>query len=483
MPSPLNVIILCPDELRGDCVGALGNAEIRTPAIDRFAARSVVFARHFATFPKCVPSRISLMTGRYPHTDGYRDTFHRLRADQPDLLSVLRNRGYETAVFGKNHCWTDFSGLVQHASQQPRYREIGRRHLESRPTDPTPRVPVPSLEAGFEYLGCDRTHSVRDEALTEQALAFLRRERDTTRPFFLQLNLNLPHPYYAIEEPWYSLYDRERICPWPHALPEGAPLVLTKQREVRTGLDASEEVLREIQAVYYGMVSKADHLIGRVLEEVESQGLFENSIVLVWSDHGDYAGQYGLVEKWDTSFSDCLIRVPCLLAAPGLPGGSIVTSLSDHTDILPTLLELLDLPPLPGMHGHSLLRAVSGTPERPAVYACGGHEDEMIRRYDHSRCYDVPWGRRDRRAGKQEVYALHPDTMARAYMVRTQSHKLVVRLRGGNELYHLDQDPWELRNLWGHNGYERTMLELQLLLLNWSLRTDSDLPYQETPRA
>ncbi len=493
MPDARNLIILCTDEMRGDCLGANGlNADVRTPEMDRFADRAVNFTRHFTSFPKCVPARVSLMTGRYCHTDGYRTITQHMPFGTPDVLATLRAQGHQAALFGKNHCWENLleashepprlkpgqRGLaVDHHSWTPRFAEIYHRFRdqprEDRP-DPNGATPL-ELEAGFTYRGCRREAS--DEAYTEQAIEYLTRVRNKDRPFFLQVNLEKPHPPYEVEEPYFSMYRRDAIAPFPYGLPRNAPLPLVRQREVRTGVDAPEAAFRELQAVYYGMVSKVDHLMGRLLSCIESQGLLEDSIVMVWSDHGDFAGQYGLPEKWDTTFADCLTHVPFVLHAPGLPRGRRVESLTDHTDVAPTVLELLGMSPLPGTHGRSLLPVIAGEPGRDAVFSEGGHEDEMLRRFNK------PQRDPNRRDGKQDVYRLDPDTMARAKMIRTDRYKLVVRLRGGNELYDLTEDRWEMNNLWGPDGPPASLLpvvhRLQTRLIEWCLETDPDRPRQE----
>lgn len=479
--NALNLIIVTSDELRGDCVGFAGRRDVRTPHLDRFAAGGVVFEQHFAVHGKCVPSRIAIATGRYTHTDGFRSIHQHLPPNQPSLLSLVKAAGYETAVFGHNHVWENFfgnnhksSGVVDYHSYT--YEGGFRELLERRWPVPPARagaVPPPAAldNAHFHYLGriTNALEGFCDDNRAEQAIHYLRRVRDRSRPFFLQLNFSAPHPPYQVEEPWFSLYDRETIARWPVTLPAGAPLPLQAMRRVRTAAADSEALFREIQAVYYGMVSKMDELFGRVWNAIESEGLLDNTVVLFTSDHGDFAGQYGLVEKWDTAMHDCILHVPLALRAPGLPAGARVTGLTEHVDVLPTLAELLGLPPNWGVHGESLLPMVRGERRKEAVFADGGHEPEM-------------WARRPRGEtldGKQKTYRDYPEAMARTKMVRTDRYKLVIRLAGGNELYDLAEDPWELRNRWGDPALNAVMLDLQHRMIEWCLRTDTDRPMEE----
>ena len=473
---PKNLIVLCSDEMRGDCLGCLGNPDIRTPHLDAFADRAVLFERHYTNHGKCVPARIAMMTGRYSHTDGFRNIHQHLPPGEPDVLLKLKERGYQSAVFGKNHCWEEmFEGYVDHHSWDEVYKPFfdgwEEKKKESR------NVPEPrDLEGTYDRRGCARVFP--DEIYAQQAIDYLTERRDRSRPFFLQVNIEKPHPRYAVEEPWFSMYDRDEIEAFPHGLPENAPLPLVKQREIRTGPDIDDEKLREVQAVYYGMVSKVDHLMGRMLETIEDEGLLENSIVMFWVDHGDFAGQYGLVEKWDTVMQDCIMRVPLIMHAPGLPRGVRVESLTEHVDLCPTLLELLGIEGEWGIHGASLLPVVRGERRKEAVFADGGHEKDMRDRVNTNTHKEVGNRRIRRGSGKQQTYVECPDTMARTKMVRTDRWKMIVRETGGNELYDMKADRWEMHNLWGREDLNQVVLDLQEKMIQWCLRTDTDRPYQ-----
>ncbi|MFO8007438.1 MAG: sulfatase-like hydrolase/transferase [Candidatus Brocadiia bacterium] len=485
MPDrPKNVIILSSDEMRGDCPGYMGNPDCETPNLDRFAERTVAFRQHYTVFPKCVPARIAMMTGRYCHTDGFRTIYQHLPNDQPDVLATLKRHGYETALFGLNHCWENVYGEDHNApgSAYVDYHSFTKDYFPHLLEKEWP-VPEPGPDAVEEFsLPGDTDYGKRitepltffcDDNRARQAVHYLTEVRDRSRPFFMQLNLSRPHPSYMAPEPFFSMYDREAIAPWPYELPENAPLPLREMRRIRTGHDVPERAFRELQAVYYAMVTKVDDVLGPVLDAITQEGLWEDSVVLFWVDHGDFAGQYGLPEKWDTCMADCLTHVPFMLWDPDLPEGHTVDSLSDHTDVAPTILELLGVEPDWGIHGHSLLPAVEGRPVRRAVFADGGHEEEMWSRFEFS----------EGGSGKQRTYLECPEAMARTKMVRTDRHKLVMRLVGGNEFYDMREDPYELRNLWGQPEVHETVCDLQERMIEWCLRTDTDRPYQDEVRA
>ena len=242
-------------------------------------------------------------------------------------------------------------------------------------------------------------------------------------------------------------------------------------------MNVDPAMLREVRTTYLGMVAKVDALLGRVLECVAAEGLFENSIVVFTSDHGDFAGQYGLCEKFDTVMSDCLMRVPFAIRAPGLPCGVCTSALTDHTDLAPTVLEPLGLvaPAQWRIHGSSMVAAIRGGGGKDAVFASGGHEREMRARFNAEVWSQHKGGLRTKAsAGKQLTYAEEPDSMARAAMARTMSHKLVVRECGGDELYDLAADPWEMDNCFGDPALASVQNELQLRLIKHRLATDTD---------
>lgn len=487
---PRNLIILTSDEMRGDCPAFMGNPDCKTPHLDRFAQGGVIFENHFTVHGKCVPARIAIATGRYPHTDGFRNIFEHLKPEQPDVLRTLRAQGYETAVFGLNHVWDDLfcsntkgeSAADYHSFTEGYFDHITKKSYPV-PPPPANAPPSPRYEDGFDYIGriTEPIEGFSDQVRTEQAIHYLTQVRDRNRPFFMQLNLSSPHPDYGVEEPWYSMYDRQKIKPWPHELPKNAPLHMRANRQVRTAEQVPQEALREIQAVYYGMISHTDEMMGKVIQTIEQQGLLEDTVIIFMVDHGDFAGQYGLVEKWDTAMYDCIMHVPCVIRAPGLPQGLRVQSMSEHVDIAPTVLELLGIQPTWGIHGQSLLPVIRGERVKEAVFADGGHEQEMVERVTLE---DASVNKQTgKRIAKHDTYQRFPQAMARAKMVRTEQWKLIIRLEGGNELYNVKSDPQELNNLYGDAAYNDVVAELQLKLIEWCLRTDTDRPYQKLVRA
>ena len=228
------------------------------------------------------------------------------------------------------------------------------------------------------------------------------------------------------------------------------------------------------------MISFIDSLVGQVVDAVRRNGLEDDTLIIFTSDHGDYAGQYGINEKWDGSLQDCLLHVPFVMSGPSIPAGKKLKGLSEHVDLPATVLEYLgkEAPEEWVWHGESLLsmlkRMVPGNPP-----FCG--------RWTRSRnagaflctpAWDERNGVRTKATqGKQLTYQECPDSMARCKMVRTDEWKLVIRETGGNELFNVAEDPYEMKNLYGDSQYDHIVAELMLQLIQWCLRTDTDRPF------
>jgi choline-sulfatase len=496
MTKPRNILLITADELRGDCLATMGNPDVLSPHIDALAARGAVFEKHFTPFPKCVPARCAMHTGRYTHTDGLRTVMgpNHLPEGDPTLGEFLRKQGYETAVLGLNHVWEDdwFYGKGEEANQPgagvvdyTSFTEgpIGDLAMQQR------TYPEAQARAGahidalapVDYGGVTTgtKSGFFDENRASQACLYLSEVRDPAKPFFLQLNLSKPHPDYAIHEPYYSMYDPEDIVPFPSDLPENASLPLRAQRQWRLGDDVPQESLSEIQAVYYGMISFIDDLVGQVMNTLEAQGLAEDTLVIFTSDHGDYAGQYGINEKWDASLQDCLLHVPFIIAGTGISVGKRLAGLSEHVDLPATIFDYLgfERPEEWVWHGKSMLPMLQGAAGKAAVFADGGHEATMRARFN-APAWEEKHGQQCKTVGgKQLTYQQCPDAMARCKMVRTDEWKLVIRETGGNELFYVKEDRFEMLNLYTDPMCKSIRSDLQLKLIEWTLRTDTDRPY------
>lgn len=469
-----NVLFITADQLRADFVGCYGQKFIHTPAIDSLARDGTLFEQCFVQHTKCTPSRCSFFTGRYPHTDGHRTLFTPLLRGEPHLGTLFKSVGYTTALFGKNHIvekdclpesFDHFSAL-EHGdngysfvdSTQALYRAFYRGKL---------RVTADET--------CDgRLCKQAEEYLLEHSRAADR------PPFFAWVSFEFPHPPFCVPEPYFSMYERSERTPRPiDSLRTGKPRFMDLIHKVYRLNELTTEQWRELVAVYCGMVSMVDAFVARLLKRLDDTGQAENTIVLFQSDHGEFLGDFGVIEKWDTAFYENLLHVPFLLRGPGIPNGARATGLVEAIDMAPTLLDLCGIEIPREVHGRTLRPVLDhpGAPFKEAVFAVGGWEDTLKPSFRNADKPDgLYWG-------KSEVLALDRATLNRAVCVRTSEWKLVYRPRNTSELYHLYADPQELTNRFDDPACSEIRSKLIEKLLTWQIDTQSERPYDPAARA
>ncbi len=463
-----NLLIFCPDEMTANKTGAFGHLLVKTPNMTRMANSGVAFENHFNCYGKCVPSRISLMTGAYPHAEGFRANQIFLSSRRPNLASTLKQIGYETALVGNNHCFAE--------------NELDA-FLTERLVPDMEKYPAPEIQnsAGLHpesyYRGQEKGRS-RDAAFTDVGIEFIKRKRQ--RPFFLWINNNFPHPPYRVREPFFSMYNRQDIDLPSKVDYSDKPEVMRKLHAAYQLDRLSDDDWRELIAVYYGMISHADYEFGRVLDALEETGQLENTIVIFWSDRGDFAGEFQLVEKWDTCMQDCLIKTPLILSGPGVPKDRRIDGFVQTIDVTATIYALLNIQPHWGIQGLNLSDLLLGKTDdvRDAVFCEGGQELVSLLNYDRQQV-----NRNPNYICKQTVMANEPRNNIRTRMVRTKTHKLVYRLWSKNELYDLETDPHELHNLFDNSKYQDVQYELLERLLKWEVETETFIPPIDNLRA
>jgi len=444
----------------------------RTPNLDRLAAEGVSFSQCFAQNPICSPSRCSMFTGLYPHAHGHRSLLSLLKPEHRNLFRDLKDAGYRNVVFGKND-------LLDQESIPLCFDETAMR------VQPEPAAsyrPAPHAEGSrwgpTFYQGRRRGEDCHDGdwACIQSALQFL--DEPQEHPFCVYLPLSFVHPVYRVEEPFFSMHDIGSI-------PEPIPAELSGKRRFAAlkhkvqGIDQlSTEDLKEIKRVYFGMTSRVDHQLGLLIGKLKERGHYDNTVVVLFSDHGDYAGDYGMIEKYIVGLEDCLLRVPLVLCGPGVGNGGEHACLTEMADLYPTLMELAGLEPQHYHFGRSLLPVIRGETDshRDAIFAEAGHHadenDHFHVKLPENSVYQAMYQARQR----------DPGVAARALMVRTDRWKYVYSPHDRNELYDLAADPHELNNLAGTAGHEKREAELRERLLKWMLDTGDVLPPTRDPR-
>lgn len=473
--KPLNFIFFQPDEMRAESLGCYGHPLIKTPNYDRLAAEGVRFDQCHVQNAQCTPSRVSMMTGLYPHCAGHRSMWHLIRPHEPHLFKYLHEAGYDIHWFGKNDMLAPGSlscikEYYEHKDDKRKNRwQSGDKEFYS-----------------FDYLplDCER-EEVADYVKVKSGIDFLRNRNDDDNPFFLFLPLLQPHPSYTTHPDFYDMYD-------PKDIPDLRPPDLDKKpdfytliRKYRRLDELSDAFFRKLNAAYLGMISFTDWLLGELMAVMEEKGLFENTVLIVSSDHGDWAGDYGLVEKWPSDYSDTLTRVPLLVKAPGNKAGHVVEGPVEMFDLMPSVLELAGLSPTHTHFARSFVPQLHGEAEDKdrLVFAEGGYETQ------EPHVFEGRWNLWNKNPEQDSIYLPKgklqqevPESVCRTTMIRSLNHKLIRRTAGQDELYDLENDPRELENLIDDPGMQETKSDLESAMLDWYMRTSDTVPVGGDPR-
>ena len=452
MSKPYNILLMTGDHARHDAVGCNRDPNlssslarvVRTPNLDRLAARGLTFRNSYTTNPICVPARATLTTGNYSHkcTDA-KNNGGRIRDDQIKLADHFGAHGYATFACGKLH-YVPYAlpgkPRLVHGFETVDLCEEGRILAQFDPLGEQY-----GLEDYHDYLkrvgwgGYERAHGIgnndvrpaasplpaqhHEEAwVAERAVARLKEhlERNAGQPFLMWASFSKPHSPYDPPRPWDAMYDPREVPPpiggWEneHVL-EGRDVEL-RLRQKGYGWDKlSREAVQVIRAFYCGMMSFQDAMIGRVLDFLDEAGLAESTVVVYTSDHGDLLGDFGRFFK--VNMFDGSVKVPHIWRVPGLiprNGPHVRDQLVGPHDVLPTLAALT---------GCVLPREVDGDDLTPILA--------------------------DPRApGREHFISQTMDSPHQKYMVRTAQWKYVYcELGGTEELYDVTRPDYELDNL------------------------------------
>ncbi|MGR3479992.1 sulfatase family protein [Salipiger marinus] len=497
-------ILFITDQHRADYLGCYGHPVVRTPHIDAMAARGTAFDRFYVASPVCMPNRASLMTGRMPSGHGVRFNGIPLSQRNVTFVELLRDAGYDTALIGKSHLQT-FTGIapvLTPPEARPGYHKAGGalreavRHDFAAPlyhveepdfwSGEMPAVPVPfygfdhvELVTGHgDHVGGDYTRwaLARDPDLggkmgaknqlphdytcpqavrtaippelystsyiAERACAWLEARRDGDRPFFLMVSWPDPHHPFNPPGAYWDMYDPADM-PVPAAFttndwtPPPHVAGVLRAREAGTanlqGMNAigcTAREAQEAQALTCGMVSMIDDAVGRVQAALADSGRGERTVTIFTSDHGDHLGDHRLLFKGSEQYEQ-ITRVPFVWADPQGEQGTRSDRLGQTLDIGATILERARIEQAWGMQGRDLLSEASAPKAVLIQYAHQARMDGL-------------------------------DVCPNIRTVRDARYRLsVFQGLGWGELYDLETDPAELRNLW--DAPEAGPVKLRLL--------------------
>ncbi|MCB1692272.1 MAG: sulfatase-like hydrolase/transferase [Pseudomonadales bacterium] len=466
-----NFLIFMPDQLRADCVGCFGNPWVQTPNIDALAARGLRFDNAWVNHPVCGPSRVNLMTGWYPHVRGHRTLTHLVQPHEPNLMKYMKDAGYHVAfagargdVFapGVTEASTHFCGWT--VRPDPKQMGMGPQYDDGSP-----------LYNAF-YHGMrpgNDTWLDFDEAATRTALQWL--DEKPAGPFCLWVPLIFPHLPFEVEDPFYNLYTPNDVPKRFDGKGIDKPLFHEAIRQTLGTDRVTEAQWAEIVRVYYGMISRVDSQLGRIMAHLEATGHFDDTIVIFLTDHGEYLGDFGLVEKWPSGLDRCLLQNPLIMAGPGIRSGATAHSFVEMVDILPTLLELADTQASHTHFGRSLVPLLEDPRafHRAAAYSEGGFSIDEL---------DLLEKAGGEYARKAQLQHDQPRVVGKAISRRDHEYTYVYRLYEQDELYDRASDPNERTNIAARDDMAPVVARLRSEVLEWLFATADVIPWTADPR-
>ena len=359
METTPNILFLMTDQQRWDAMGCSGDW-VQTPNLDRIASEGTRFTNCVTTSPVCIPTRLSLATGLYPHnTHVWNNMNHQMPAETPTWMQAVRDAGYRTSLFGKTHLHPHNGDLREREGLMNAYglddvNEIGgpraSANVLSHMTAMWEGKGVwEAYRADYRERFSTKPHLVRASTLEfedyadvyvgQQAKQYLQNyERD--EPWCCWVSFGGPHEPWDTPEPYASMYDPEDMPPAIPRPPAGErPKGHLDRLMQRVNPTFEPGEIGRLRANYAGNVTLIDDQIGEILGAIEARGELENTIIVHTSDHGEMNGDYGLIYK--SNFLNGAVRIPLLVRTPdSTNAGSVCESPVEWIDIGPTLVEL-----------------------------------------------------------------------------------------------------------------------------------------------
>lgn len=473
-----NILLLYSDQHNARVLGCYGNSEVKTPNLDKLALEGVRFTNAYTNNPICTPSRMCIMSGQYVHNFGYYGLMGRKPQNLPHIFQYLKKSGYMTGMAGKIHTprgWlSDYCDYVGDA--------LGQEALKSNYStlnlpgairntseyslyinglglgDKTKGKTLDSIynkDGKQNPKGLDSTYSQIPaehscEAWTANVTnAFIEKANEEGKPFCFWMTLQKPHQPYTPAKEFWDMYDESKLTLPPNSENnmedryEGARS--TQEKWQKSGdwrafqPDDWESTRRRVLRGYYANVTQVDDAVGRVLTKLDELGIREDTIILYTTDHGEFAGEHGMIEKAPGIGFKCVTNIPFIWSWKGhLPENMVCDSLAESVDFLPTVCSLAGIPAPDWVDGKDISNAlVNGEDIRDVAVT-----ENPYTRTIHTKKFKLTQYIPDMCEGKDF-----------------------------GELYDIEKDPWEMENLYFKPEYQQVVQELRYKLYCWLVST------------
>lgn len=459
-----SVLFILSDQHNAKVMGHKGHPDVKTPNLDRMAENGVRFENAITQNPICTPSRVSWLSGQYCHNHGYYGLSGPNPGGLPNILDHFRRAGYRTAAMGKIHCpeyWVEDESDLFHetcdSSVGGRSKEYAdyleergltnlEDHVAMNEFGRRGRQTVEGRPSKVSYEDGQEGWSVR------KAIEFMKECAGQSIPFFAHVSFPKPHQCYTPAEQFWNLYDESKLTLPPNAdydmegkaphMRESAESWRTRQWQLFEPKTFEAGRLRKLHG-YLGNVSHVDHAVGELLDWLSESGLDRDTIVIYSADHGDYACEHGIMEKAPGICSEAITRIPMIWQWPGrFAEGHTVNEIVETVDLTQTLCALAGLPQMETSDGNDISHLLNG--KTGAVREIGVTEFAWSKSVRKGK-YRLVWYPREMFADE------YPD--------------------GFGELYDLESDPWEMRNLFFEPEHADIVRELQADLTDWLITT------------
>jgi len=395
-----NIVLIMCDSMDGRVMGCMDHPAMAhaTPNMDRLAEEGVLFSNTYSNSPLCVPSRASMWSGKYVHHCEAWNNFKGLEEDTPTFQTRLEDAGYIAKTFGRTDYLSGRHTIRARVSAWTRSANLMR---------PNFRMEAPEILSDRR----ERVHN-RDWDSVEKCIEWMRYASSPKSPFMIHLGIGAPHPPFVTSGKYLEIIDDGGVEIPP--ADESRHPALIYQRTIKNWMHGfSGEMIKKTRKIYFAMIAEVDGMVGKVMDHLKESGLDKSTFVIFTSDHGELAMEHRQFYK--QSLYEPSVRVPLIVAGPGIQRGKQVKDLVSLIDIYPTLMSLSQASCPEGLNGQSLMPLLKGEKDnRPDIVFSELHADSLN---------------------------------TGAFMLRRGKWKYVTYVGMEPQLFNLEEDPWEIDNL------------------------------------